>query len=238
MQCPGCETTEMALEVYEGNYGTQLNIDVCHACNGLWFDGRESMMLSPGATLKLFASMQTRQASARAPLVDRRRCPHCRDPLADVADLARGTRFSYSHCRTHGRYTTFFQWLREKGLVRAPTPLELQQIRDSVKMVDCSNCGAPIALDHALQCTHCSAPVSIVNTESIQATMHQLHAKEMERTTFKPEKLAEAMMLKHQLQQQYRREEFTEALTGRGFRRPGADLVGLGLRAVLSAFFG
>jgi Zn-finger nucleic acid-binding protein len=46
MNCPGCGTAEMVEEQYAGNYGVQLTIDVCHFCNGIWFDGRESLQLS------------------------------------------------------------------------------------------------------------------------------------------------------------------------------------------------
>ncbi len=184
----------MAAETYEGNYGRRLEIDVCHACNGLWFDGRESMMLTPGSVLKLFSSMHERHTAARASLVEQPRCPRCAGPLKEQTDLMKSARFSYHACPQHGRYTTFFQWMREKGMVRAPSPVELKELRARVQMVNCSNCGAPIPLNETTHCKHCAAPVSILSPESIDATLKELHAKEVDRTTVKPELLFDAMV--------------------------------------------
>lgn len=226
MECPGCQAAQMVTERYEGNYGRPLDIDVCHACNGLWFDGRESLLLSPGATLKLFESMHARQPQARAPQAPGNRCPRCAGPLQAQADQVKTARFTYLSCPTHGRFITFFQWLREKGLVRAPSPVELAELRARVKMVDCSNCGAPISLQDTSTCPHCAAPVSILSSETIDVTLKEIHAREMDRTTLKPEKLLEAMMVKQQVEREYRRD-----LPGNdGW---GGDLVGVGVRVVL-----
>ena len=34
--------------------GRELSIDLCKPCQSFWFDGHESLQLSPGATLSLF----------------------------------------------------------------------------------------------------------------------------------------------------------------------------------------
>lgn len=238
MNCPGCGTAEMAAERYDGNYGTAVHIDVCHACNGIWFDGRESMSLAPGSTLKLFKSMHDRQAHARAALEDQKACPRCQGALQESQDLVRSTRFTYFRCESHGRFITLFQWMREKSLVRAPTAKELAELRAQVKVVNCSNCGAPVTLEQTVTCGHCQAPISILATDTIEATLRSLHKKELDRNTFKPEKLAEAMMVKHQVEAQYRKEAIADSLRY-GRRRSGfgfsADLVGVGLGLLFDA---
>jgi len=200
MKCPGCRSTPMATERYEGHYGRALELDVCHACNGLWFDGHESLLLTPGATLKLFSSLYGRQEQARAAQVPGARCPRCGGPLEEITDQVKNTRFSYQRCVAHGRFTTLFQWMRERGLVRAPSAPELAELKARIKLVDCSNCGAPIALDETTTCRHCAAPVTILSSEGIEATLKEIHTKEIDRSTLKPEKLIELIALKSKLE--------------------------------------
>src|SRR4051812_31646698 len=97
MDCPGC-THPMNAERFDAIYGGPLEIDVCQHCNGLWFDGRESLQLSPGSTLKLFGAMYGRKEQARQPLVPDKRCPRCSDALVETFDMQRGTRFTYYRC--------------------------------------------------------------------------------------------------------------------------------------------
>jgi len=60
--------------------------------------------------------------------------------------MQRSTRFEYLRCpHDHGRLTTFFDFLKEKDFVRPPTPAQIAKLRDSIQVVNCSNCGAPIA---------------------------------------------------------------------------------------------
>lgn len=219
MRCPGC-SLEMTAEPYEGNYGRALEIDVCHHCNGLWFDGRESLLLSARATLELFKSMAQRQAAARATQVPRRDCPHCQGELRETHDLQRLTRYTYYECAEHGRYTTFFHFLREKNLLRSPTPKQLAQLKARVKTVQCSNCGAPISLDRSEACVHCQAPVSVLSLEPLEAAVQKLK----EKATQSP---ADAALIAERLRQTKAdvEREFPSAETA------ATDLVIFGLRA-------
>ena len=184
----------MQAETLDAQYGGQVEVDVCHHCNGLWFDGRESLQLAPGSTLKLFGAMYARREVARQPLAPDKRCPRCDGALGETYDMQRGTRFTYFRCQAHGRYTTFFQFLREKNLVRAPTPRQLAELKAPVKQVLCSNCGSPILLAEGAACSHCQAPVSILAEESINQTLNELQAKEVKRTTVDPTLAARLVM--------------------------------------------
>lgn len=224
----------MQAEAFDAVYGGRLEIDVCHHCNGLWFDGRESLQLSPGSTLRLFASMYERRDLARQPLVPSKKCPRCLMALNETFDMQRATRFTYFSCKVHGRYTTFFQFLREKNLVRAPNPKQLAELKDRVKQVSCSNCGSPIILAEGVECSHCQAPVSILSEESINQTLKELQEKEAKRTTVDPALAARLLMNQLELNRQVREMEapirYSWSLhsdTGRG-----ADLVELGAMAV------
>lgn len=177
----------MAVEQFDGNYGGTIEIDVCHTCNGIWFDGRESLMLPPRATMALFRSMHARAAQARVPLQEKLACPHCAGALLETHDRQRDTKFSYYRCEEHGRFTTFFQFLREKNLVRQASPKQLDELKAQLKIITCSNCGAPIALDQAVAaCAHCRAPICVLGGESLEQTLRELDAAQAKRTSIDP----------------------------------------------------
>ncbi len=222
----------MQAETFPAIYGAQVEIDVCHHCNGLWFDGRESLQLTPGATLKLFASMYERKESARQPLVPAKRCPRCTGPLVETFDTQRGTRFSYFRCEAHGRFTTFFQFLREKNLVRSPTPMQVEELRITVKQIDCSSCGAPIVLAETLTCAHCSAPLTILSDDTINLTLRELQKQEAARTTVDPTIAARLVM--DQMRVIRHEREVRDPLGGSG----SGDLVELGARALIGIVSG
>jgi hypothetical protein len=230
----------MQAEKFSAIYGGEVEVDVCHHCNGLWFDGRESLQLAPGSTLKLFASMYGRKASAHQPLVPSKSCPRCSKALVETFDMQRGTRFTYFRCEAHGRYTTFFQFLREKNLVRAPTPKQLAELKATVQQVDCSNCGAPIVLAQTVTCLHCAAPVSILSEDSINKTLEELQQKEAKRTTVDPNVAARLVMdqLKAINHDNAMKAPLTYQWSPRGTGRVSGDLVELGARALVGLIAG
>ena len=230
----------MQAEKFSAIYGGDVEVDECHHCNGLWFDGRESLQLAPGATLKLFASMYERKATAQQPLVPVKSCPRCAQSLVETFDMQRGTRFSYFRCESHGRYTTFFQFLREKNLVRAPTPKQLTELKASVTQVDCSSCGAPIVLNQTVTCLHCSAPVSILSEDSINQTLKDLQQKEAKRTTVDPTLAARLVM--DQMTAARHEREVNAPLTYRwssgGTNGVEGDLIAIGARVLVGIIAG
>ena len=83
------------------------------------------------------------------PLATRLQCARCDLRLIDTHDRQRDTPFRYWRCgRRHGRFITFFDFLREKDFVRPLTPAQVAELRAQVRSVNCSNCGAPIDLQH------------------------------------------------------------------------------------------
>src|SRR5581483_1609437 len=144
MTCPCCGA-EMRAETLDGHLGTKVAIDVCLPCQVIWFDGHESLQLAPSAVLSLFRLIgeqppQPRPAAAEAPV-----CPRCGLHLLITWDRQRDTRFQYRRCaRGDGRLITFAEFLREKNFIRPLTPQQIEELRQNVRTVNCSNCGAPI----------------------------------------------------------------------------------------------
>ncbi len=186
MKCPGCSEA-MAGEIYEGNYGTSVEVDVCHRCNGLWFDGKESLILSPGSVIKLFRSMHEQAASARNRLSEKTSCPRCGSGLVLTQERQRTSRFNYQRCaRGCGRFITYFQWLRERNIVRDLSPRQLRELRVQIQTIQCSNCGAPVDVGMSSACSYCQAPIAALDPTAVEKALKELQEAETKRTTVDP----------------------------------------------------
>jgi Zn-finger nucleic acid-binding protein len=165
--------TPLALE---GRQGTKVEIDLCADCRGLWFDQYESLRLSPGATLKLFTLM-AEPGSAGRPLPQTMACPRCTACLALTHDMQHTTRFQYWRCpQDHGHFITFLEFLREKDFIRPLTPQQIDELRQNVQTVNCSNCGGPIDLAKESVCPHCGSALSMLDmtqTAKMVATLRE-----------------------------------------------------------------
>jgi hypothetical protein len=184
--CPNCRSP-FEPRTIEGLYGRSLVIDVCRDCHGIWFDDGESLQLSPRGTLDLFRLIHEHPPGGRRPLSERLECPRCGLRLSLAVDQQRTTKFQYHRCaRGHGRFITFFHFLRARNFVRSLTPREVADLRAHVKQVNCSNCGAPVHLDRDVACTYCRAPISMVDPDQMRATIADLQAADARRGQIDP----------------------------------------------------
>jgi hypothetical protein len=169
----------------DAHYGATVQLDACHACHGLWVDDRESLRLTPGATLQLFERIHDRRSEARRPLSTRLQCARCELRLIDTHDRQRDTPFRYWRCgRRHGRFITFFDFLREKDFVRPLSPAQVAELRAQVRSVNCSNCGAPIDLQTSSACAYCRTALSMLDftqVERMLATLRDADARATEK---------------------------------------------------------
>lgn len=186
MNCPSCAApmTERALH---GHLGTEVIIDICLPCQALWFDGRESLQLSPGSTLRLFETIGEQAAATRHPLSPQCQCPRCGASLRLVSDLQRNTRFQYRRCPDrHGRFITFFDFLREKNFVRPLSRAQIEALRQHVQVVNCSNCGAAVDLVTGGSCGHCGSALSMLDMGQAEALVRQLQEATRQKETVDP----------------------------------------------------
>lgn len=165
----------MEERIFDGHLGRPVAIDICFACQVFWFDARESVSLTPGATLALFRLIGERIAKPQASRADLARCPRCRGRLRRTSDMQRATRFEYWRCpNEHGRLTTFFDFLREKDFIRPLSPSQLAELRRNVQTVNCSNCGGPVDLTAGAACPHCGSPLSMLDLQQAGRLVAQL----------------------------------------------------------------
>ncbi len=218
-----------ALDVERRAAGTQV-VDLCDLCQALWFDPMESPQLSPKATLELFRAIHAARPETRRALPRHMTCPRCDTPLAETQDLQHTTRFSYYRCvRGHGRFTPFFQFLREKNFIRPIPKEELERLKSLVKVIRCSSCGAPIDLATSTACEFCRAPIAILDPEAAGRAVRELNAAD--RATTPPpmddaERAAAGIMAAAQFQRALAREQ---AQRTDGF---AVDLISIGLSAL------
>jgi len=239
MFCAGC-TAPMRDLKFEARYGGDLIIDVCRACHGFWFDDKESLQLSPGSVLSLFKLIHECNAQTPTPLRDVMTCPRCGERLLPTTDLIRATRFTYFRCpRGCGRHTTFFQFLREKNFVRDADPKQLAALKEQVKVIHCSNCGAPVELARSAVCEHCRAPVSTLDPAALKTTLAELEAAEAKRKNVDPTLPARLMVDRMRAQSFYNNLE-RDLTSPHGYafaRRTGMGLVEAGIAALFDALF-
>jgi Zn-finger nucleic acid-binding protein len=213
MNCPECEQ-RMVEQSFQGLGGKRVVLDVCHDCHGLWFDANESRQLSSVGTLQLFRKLHGRRGEHRRNQVRSCRCPRCASPLALAHDMAHNSRFQYARCpQKHGHFITFFQFLREKGIVRGLNLKELTELRKHVDTLQCSDCAAPIALATQSGCSRCQAPVSILDPRCVEETVRDAEQTMGSRHDVAPEVAAQLLMKNLRMQGFHRRPDVRTAAT-------------------------
>ena len=157
--------------------GSTLEIDLCAACRAIWFDQYEDLRLAPAATLKVFGIISEQTGAPMIPLTGTLRCPRCQGRLLLTHDIQRTTPFRYWRCDAgHGRLMAYIDFLREKDFIRPLTPQQLDELRQNVQTINCSNCGAAIDLAKDSVCAHCGSAISMLDLQQMARTIGQLQA--------------------------------------------------------------
>ena len=174
VNCSSCASAMESLAL-DGHGGAAIEIDLCRPCHAFWFDAQESLQLAPGATLRLFSLIGEETTGARTTLSTVLRCPRCQARLILTNDWQRNTSFRYWRCDSgHGRFITFFDFLREKNFIRALSPSQIEELKQNVQTLSCSNCGAPIDLARESACTHCGTPLSMLDMKQAETVVTEL----------------------------------------------------------------
>jgi len=188
--CPSCRLS-LDSRRFEGRSMDEVRLDICWDCHAIWFDQYESTHLAPRAVLDLFRLIHEYRDRPARPLADSMSCVRCGTALTFTQDLQRTNRITYYRCANgHGRFTTFFQFLREKQFVRSLSALEIDRLRATVKQVRCSSCGGPVDLVKDSACPFCRAAISVLDPDAVQKALAGL--AEADRRLAKPDARAMA----------------------------------------------
>ena len=174
--CPNC-SNPMTLQSYDARTAPRpIEIDACPTCRLLWFDQWESNNLAPRGVLTLFQYIGAATMQPAIEIKANMNCIRCRVRLDPTRDLQRTTPFTYWRCgKGHGRLITFHQFLREKNFIRTPSPPELARLRETIRQISCSQCGAPINLATDNACPHCAAPIAMIDPDSVARAIKELN---------------------------------------------------------------
>lgn len=217
----------MVTATLDGHLARPVEIDHCPGCQLFWFDHQETLQLTPRATLALFRTIGEQVSGQRQAIGPVTRCPRCSSQLLVTHDRQRNVAFQYRRCpHGHGRLTTYFDFLREKNFIRPLSAEQVEELRRNVASVNCSNCGAPVDVQHSSTCAHCSSPITILDLRQAGELVAQL-----QRATSLDGQVDPALPMRLE---QARRE--VEAAFAAAQRQPGrvgpsadTDLVGAGL---------
>ena len=174
----------MSIYSLPGHYNQNIEIDVCHDCNAIWFDQWESSQLSPDGTVALFQLINERggtSSTAASKFGEGLRCVTCGTGMKLTNDRVKNTRFAYQSCpKGHGRLTTFYNFLAEKQFVRELTQLERSKLAATVQQIKCSGCGASVNIGKTDACEYCRAPVSVFDRDAAKVAIDH-YLKERQR---------------------------------------------------------
>ena len=194
--CPSCHQP-MVQKTFERQLLGEVGIDLCFACHGIWFDEFESVQITPGGIIELFKLIHEHRDDQRLPVNAVLDCPRCHERLLHGLDLAKGGRFNYHRClQKHGRFTTFAQFMIEKGFVRQLTASEINELRKKVGVVRCTSCRAPIDIRQDNACGHCRSPIAILDPEAVEQALASYQQAEVKRAAPPDvEMLADAILM-------------------------------------------
>lgn len=159
----------MQHQMLDAVLGKSVEVNFCLGCRAFWFEPFETLHLTRGSTLKLFAVIADQTTGAAvSPVPNVCYCPACNARLLLTHDRQHNTPFQYWRCDAeHGRFETFIDFLREKDFIRPLSPQQITELRKKIQMINCSNCGAPIDLTKDSACPHCGSPLSMLDTQKM-----------------------------------------------------------------------
>ena len=149
-----------------------VELDLCHACHGIWFDGNENLRMAPAGVVDLFRQLHEHRDDAQTPLARSMSCPRCRRGLQEGRDVVRSGRYITYRCpERHGRFSTFSSFMIEKGFVRQLSRAEVPDLAERLRVIHCGSCGAAVDLrqDHA--CPYCRAAFSLLDPQAVERAL-------------------------------------------------------------------
>ena len=222
----------MQSQAVAAHHGGTVELDLCHACHGIWFDGNENLRMAPQGVIDLFHQLHAHRDDPHTPLASTLHCPRCRRGLAEGSDVVRSGRYLTWRCpQRHGRFSTFSSFMIEKGFVRQLTAPEIADLAERVRVIHCGSCGAPVDLRQDRACPYCRAAFSLLDPQAVEKALagYQQRAQRRDEGP-RPVDLADALIALERDRERARREEMKERGTPLG--HDSVDLWAAGLDLV------
>lgn len=205
--CPACGAA-MAPHPFKRQQHGEVVLDICFACQGIWFDDFESAQLAPAGVLELFRLLHEHHDDLRQPWPAGLRCPRCRERLIEGLDRTRSGHFSYHRCpQRHGRFNSFSAFMMEKGFVRQLNGGEIAELAARVQNIRCSGCGAPVDIRRQNVCSHCRSPIVVLDPDAVAKALDEFGDKARRQAQLDPHAYADALLANERLKSQAAREQ-------------------------------
>lgn len=236
LACPSCRGAMQVLDLHSQR-GEALELDLCFACQLLWFDPRENLLLSAASVVQLLRLLHAHRDEGHHSLAARLACPRCASALTEGYDVVKHGRYLTHRCpRGHGRAATFSAFMVEKGFARHLTRPEIEDIAQRVGVIRCASCGAPVDVRREDACSHCRSPLALLDPKAVEAALGGYARIAAQAGTVQPLGLADALIMIERDRERVLREERAErrsSLLGTtGDAAAGADLWAAGLEMV------
>ncbi len=197
----------MTLQSLASVVGGQVEIDLCFACRGIWFDPQENLKLAPAAIVDLFRQLHDHRHDDVHALPQKLACPRCSRALAQGFDVVRSGRYITHRCpQRHGRFSTFGSFMIEKGFVRQLTTAEIDDMAQRLQVINCSNCGAPVDLRTDAACPHCRSALSLLDPQAVERALVGYESAARDAGGIKMPQLADALVMLERDRQRAERE--------------------------------
>ena len=171
-----------------GHYQRIVELDLCRACDLVWFDLSETARLSGPALLALIDAMARSHALPHELLGADPECPRCAGALRIVQNRSRWGQSSQLQCvARHGAYQSFAQFLQEKGLLRPMSRLDRAKLLRDKGRIDCLNCGAAVDVDDE-RCSFCRSVPSLLDVARLARAVDPAEALERQAVHATPER--------------------------------------------------
>jgi transcription elongation factor Elf1 len=188
----------MSVHAFDSVSGGTVDLDMCFACQGIWFDPQENLKLTAAALVDLFRLLNERRDTQRQPLSAKLACPHCTRTLVQGFDVVRSGRYITFRCPNRdGRFSTFSAFMIEKGFVRQLTRPEIEDLAQRVGVIHCGSCGAPVDLRKDQSCPHCRCAFSLLDPKAVEQALagYAKAATQTQTQNDKVPELADALMM-------------------------------------------
>ena len=203
----------MSTHSFARKLGGEVTLDLCFACQGIWFDEYESLGLAPAGVIELFKLIHEHRDDQSLPLANPLRCPRCSERLIQSQDRVKSGLFNYLRCgQHHGRFITFAQFMIEKGFVRQLTPVEIRELSVRIGVVRCTGCGAPVDIRKESACSHCHAPIAILDAHAVDAALAGYQRATMKPSAATDPALLAETILSRERERSQRRKESSSGL--------------------------
>ena len=233
--CPSCRQP-CQVHRFHASDGRAIDLDLCFACQGIWFDPQENSRLSPQSVINLFELLHAHTGDAHHPLSQHLLCPHCKKTLVKGFDVAQGGRYVTYRCAArHGRFSTFGSFMVEKGFVRHLSTLEIEALAQRVGSINCTSCGGTVDIRTEHACPWCRSALSLLDHQAVERALQRHTAAAQTRLgASNPDALANALVALERENARQAREKQKEKLQGHSSSAESFDLVAAGIDMVWS----